>query len=216
MLEDRRALDVCVLSSHTSIAGRDHRAVLHSAIEGGAPAVQLRAPELTDIELLPIAAELAERCRAAGVLFVVNDRIDVAIESGADGVHLGQADDPAGARRTLGNDRLLGISAGDADEVRAAELADADYLGVTVWSTPTKPNAIPRGLEGLRHLAGLTPLPVVGIGGIFTSNAELVLEAGAAGIAVISAVACAPDPVEATRELVAVVQRFRGMGDVAP
>jgi thiamine-phosphate diphosphorylase len=215
MLEDRRALGVFVLSSRTSIPGRDHGEVLRAAVEGGAPAVQLRAPELTDAELLPIASELAIRCRAAGVLFIVNDRIDVAIESVADGVHLGQGDDPTEARRRLGGDRVLGISAGDAGEVRAAELAGADYLGVTVWSTPTKPNAVPRGLEGLRRLASITPLPVVGIGGIFTSNAELVLEAGAAGIAVISAVASAPDPVEATRALVGVVQRFRVREGVA-
>jgi thiamine-phosphate pyrophosphorylase len=216
MLEDKRALGVCVLSSRTSIPGRDHRAVLNAAIEGGAPVVQLRAPELTDVELLPLAAELAARCRAAGVLFVVNDRLDVAIESGADGVHLGQTDDPTGGRRRLGADRVLGVSVGDTAEIRAAELAGADYLGVTVWPTASKPNAVPHGLEGLRLLAGITPLPVVGIGGIFASNAESVLEAGATGIAVISAVASAPDPVEATRRLVDIVQRFRAREGVAP
>ncbi len=209
MLDDRRRLQVYVVSSNASIPGRDHAAVLRAAISGGATAVQLRAPELADDDLLPIAAELAPACRAAGVLFVVNDRLDVAVASGADGVHLGQGDDMDRARRRLGPDRVLGISTGAPEEVRAAERAGADYLGVTVWSTPTKPDALPHGLEGLRSLAGMTSLPVVGIGGIFATNAELVLEAGAAGVAVISAVASAPDPVAATAALVDVVDRFR-------
>ena len=216
MLQDRRALEVYVVSWSTTAPGRDHVAILRAAIAGGASTVQLRAPELQDDELLTIAAELASACREARVLFLVNDRLDIAVASGADGVHLGQDDDARGARRRLGSDKVLGISVGTSEEVHAAEAAGADYLGVTVWSTPTKPNAAPCGLEGLRAIMAATPLPVVGIGGIFATNAGLVLEAGAAGIAVISAVASAPDPVEATRALVGVVRRFREREGVAP
>ena len=104
---------------------------------------------------------------------------------------------------------MLGVSVGSVDEARAAERAGADYLGVTVWSTATKPEAAARGLDGLRERGAATPLPVVGIGGISASNAALVLEAGAAGIAVISAVAAAHEPAAAVRELVGVVGRFR-------
>ncbi len=104
---------------------------------------------------------------------------------------------------------MLGVSVGDVDEAVAAERAGADYLGMTVWSTPTKPDAEPRGLEGLGAVVEATMLPVVGIGGIFASNAALVLEAGAAGFAVISAVAAAADPVAATRSLADVVDRHR-------
>ena len=216
MLEDRRTLGVYVVSWSTSAPGRDHAAILLAAIAGGASAVQLRAPELPDDELLPIAAALAPACRAAGVLFIVNDRLDVAIASEADGLHLGQDADVEIARERLGDDRVLGVSVGTDEELHAAEYVGADYLGVTVWSTATKPDAVPCGLEGLRTIASATALPVVGIGGIFPTNADLVLEAGAAGIAVISAVASAPDPVEATRSLVGVVRRFRDRQGAVP
>ena len=214
-MDVRKALEVYVLSWRTSAPGRDHSAILRAAIAGGASAVQLRAPELSDDALLPIAADLASACRAAGVLFIVNDRLDVAIASGADGVHLGQEDVVSDARARLGPGKVLGISVGTLEDVRAAELSEADYLGITVWSTATKPDAVPLGLEGFRRIAAATSLPVVGIGGIFSTNAELVLDAGAAGIAVISAVACAPDPIEATRALVGIVQRFRDREGIA-
>jgi thiamine-phosphate pyrophosphorylase len=206
---DAGTLGVYVVTSAAFGPGHDHRTVANAAIEGGATAVQLRAPELGDDALLPLACELAAASREAEVLFIVNDRLDVALESGAAGVHLGQDDDPHDARRRLGNGRVLGVSVGGADEAVAAERAGADYLGVTVWSTPTKPDAEPRGLKGIGDVVEVTALPVVGIGGIFASNATLVLEAGAAGIAVISAVAAATDQVAATRTLVEVVERFR-------
>lgn len=206
---DPASLGVYVVTSAAFGSGRDHRLVARAAIEGGATMVQLRAPELGDDALLPLAAELASACRDANVLFIVNDRLDVALESGAAGVHLGQDDDPESARRRLGADRVLGVSVGDVDEAAAAERAGADYLGVTVWSTATKPEAVARGLDGLGEVVRSTALPVVGIGGISASNATLVLGAGAAGIAVISAVAAALDPVEAVRELVAIVGGFR-------
>lgn len=211
---DRLRLEVYVVTSAASRSGRDHRDVTTAAIAGGATAVQLRAPELPDDELLVVAAEIADACHPAGVLFIVNDRVGVAIASGADGVHVGQDDDPVSVRRRLGPDRVLGVSVGTLTHVHHAELAGADYLGVTVWATPTKPDAVPRGLEAFRDIAMSTALPVVGIGGIFASNGTLVLEAGAAGLAVISAVAAAPDPVAATRELAGVVQRFRSREEV--
>jgi thiamine-phosphate pyrophosphorylase len=206
---DPRTLGVYVVTSGAFGTDRDHRSLARAAIDGGATAVQLRAPELDDEMLLPLAIELAAACRDAGVLFVVNDRLDVALESDAAGVHLGQHDDPHDARRRMGAGRVLGVSVGDVDEAVAAERAGADYLGMTVWSTPTKPDAEPRGLEGLGAVVEATMLPVVGIGGIFASNAALVLEAGAAGFAVISAVAAAADPVAATRSLADVVDRHR-------
>ncbi len=211
---DRRRLEVYVVTSAAFGAGRDHRDVADAAIAGGATAIQLRAPELSDDELLAVASDIAEECHRAGVLFIVNDRVEVSVESGADGVHVGQDDDPVSVRRRLGPARVLGVSVGTLTHVQQAELAGADYLGVTVWATPTKPDAVPRGLEAFRDIAISTALPVVGIGGIFASNGTLVLDAGAAGLAVISAVAAAPDPVAATRELADVVRRFRSREEV--
>ncbi|MFB3737698.1 MAG: thiamine phosphate synthase [Candidatus Velamenicoccus archaeovorus] len=200
------SLGVYVLTSSGLVPGRGHREVALAAIEGGADAVQLRAPQLGDPELEPIAHELAGACRDAGVLFVVNDRVDVALRSGADGVHLGQGDGLEGARERLGPEAVLGVSVATPEQARAAHAAGADYLGVTVWATPTKPEAEPRGLDGLRAVVAATRLPVVGIGGIDASNAAAVLGTGAAGVAVISAVGAAPDPVAATRELVEIVR----------
>jgi thiamine-phosphate pyrophosphorylase len=208
---DPRSLEVYVVTS-ADLAGRDHGDVASAALEGGATALQLRAPELDDQAVLPLAVDLAARCRDAGVLFVVNDRVDVALASGAAGVHVGQDEDAGRARRRLGPDRVLGVSVGGAAQARAAQRAGADYLGVTVWATATKPEARARGLDGLREVVVTTTLPVVGIGGVTTENAAQVLEAGAAGVAVISAVAAADDPVEAVRELRRRVDTVRRVG----
>ena len=205
-----RSLRVYVMTSSGLVPGRDHLDVARAAIEGGATAIQLRAPELEDRpqELLALATEVAGRCHDAGVLFIVNDVIDVAIESGADGVHLGQGDEAQGARARLGGSLVLGVSVETPGQAREASNIGADYLGVTVFATPTKPEARPVGLDGLREIAAATSLPVVGIGGIDASNAPEVLAVGAAGVAVVSAVGAAEEPVEATRELSRVVSDF--------
>ncbi len=206
---DPLRLGVYVVTSAGLVPGRSHLDVALAAIDGGADAVQLRAPELLDEELLPLASEIAAACRDAGVLFVVNDRVDIAVGSGADGAHVGQGDDPTAARERLGPGRVLGISVGTPVDALEAEAAGADYLGVTVWATPTKPDAVPHGLDGLRAVVEAASVPVVGVGGIDASKAELVLGAGAAGVAVVSAVGAAADAAGATRELVEVVTRWK-------
>jgi thiamine-phosphate pyrophosphorylase len=194
------ALALYVVTARAPGSGRGHVEIARAAIAGGATAVQLRAPELDDDALLQVARRIVPLCRPAGVLVIVNDRVDVAVASDADGVHLGQGDRFEGVRGMIG-DRVLGVSVGSPAEARGAEAAGADYLGVTVWSTATKPEALPVGLDGLRAVVEATPLPVVGIGGIDPTNAHEVLAAGARGIAVVSAVAEAPDAVAATRTL---------------
>jgi len=203
-----RTLDLYVVTTGTLVSGRAHGEIATAAVEGGATAVQLRAPELTDDRLLPLATALARLCGDAGVLFLVNDRVEVAVACDASGAHVGHDQDPGEARRLLGPERILGVSVAGAEEARAAEAAGADYLGVTVWETSTKPEALAIGLEGIRVVAGATALPVVGIGGIDAGNARDVLAAGAAGIAVISAVATSDDPTQAVRELRASVDDF--------
>jgi len=207
-------LRVYVVTSGTVDPRRTHEDIVEAAIEGGATAVQLRAPELRDEELAALVPALADRCRRAGIPLVVNDRVDVAVASGASGAHVGQDEDAGTARARLGPDRVLGISVGTPDEAWTAERAGADYLGVTVWATDTKPDARPVGIDGLREVAAATALPVVGIGGIHAGNAAGVLEAGAAGIAVIGAVAAADDPVAAVRSLRDVVDRALGRTEV--
>lgn len=202
---DPRALGVYVITSSGLVPGRGHREVASAAIEGGATAVQLRAPELEDENgVADLAAAIAADCRAAGVLFLVNDLVGVASRVGA-GAHVGQGDDLGSARALLGPDAVLGVSASTPEHARLAEEAGADYLGVTVWATRTKPEAEPVGPQGLREIVRATRLPVVGIGGIDAGNARAVLDAGAVGVCVISAVGAAVDPVEATRALAAAV-----------
>ncbi|HEV8572369.1 MAG TPA: thiamine phosphate synthase [Actinomycetota bacterium] len=198
------ALDVYVVTSAGRVPGRGHADVALAAASGGADAVQLRAPELSDDDLLAVARELAPYLRTRGVLFVVNDRVGVALQSGAEGVHLGQ-DDLSDLESARGGRLVLGISVESPDQARVAEKSGADYLGVTVWATATKPEARPVGLEGLRAVVAATALPVVGIGGVDPSNAAQVIGAGATGVAVVSAVGAAPDPVAATRALVELV-----------
>lgn len=189
---------------------RTHLDIVGAAVAGGATAVQLRAPELTDDELLPVAVEVAAQCRGAGVLFIVNDRVDVAVAAQAHGVHLGQRDDVAWAAGRLLPGQVLGISVRGLEDVDPALRAGADYLGATVWATTTKPDALPGGVDALRAITAASPVPVVGIGGITAANAGEVIAAGAAGVAVVSAVAAAPDPVAATRGLVRAVATARG------
>ena len=204
-LSDPGALRVYVVTS-SAFHGRSHREIAQAAIRGGATAIQLRAPELGDRVLASLAADLARTCREAGVLFLVNDRPDIAAAVGADGAHVGQGDDPERARAVLGPRAVLGISVASPREGRRARELGADYLGVTVWPSATKADADAGGLERLDTVVRATDLPVVGIGGIDATNARDVLAAGAAGVAVSSAVAGAADPVDATRELAAAVR----------
>ena len=188
--------------------GGDHLAIAQAACEGGAGTVQLRAPELDPDELTSLAVAVVAACRQAGVLCVVNDDLAVAAEVGADGVHLGQRDrgrwgDTWHVVRRRAAGLVLGISVEDAAQAREATGAGADYLGVTVHPTLTKHDARAVGLDALRDIVASTALPVVAIGGIDADNAAEVLAAGAAGVAIISAVADAADPVAAVRGLVA-------------
>jgi thiamine-phosphate pyrophosphorylase len=206
---DPEALGVYVVTSGSGPRGRGHRDIVSAAIDGGATAIQLRASELSDEELEPVARAVAASCRHAGVLSMVNDRPEVAAASGVGGLHVGQDADIAKARELLGDLLVLGVSVDDESQARAAEAAGADYLGVTVWPTATKPEARAHGLEGLGRVVASTSLPVVGIGGIGPGNAADVIRVGAAGVAVVSAVAAADDPVSITRRLRTVVETAR-------
>lgn len=190
--------------------GRGHLDVARAAIQAGANAVQLRDKGLGAGEMCELARAMADLCRTAGVPLLVNDRLDVALAAGADGVHLGQEDLPAlQARRLLGPARILGVSAANAGEARRAEADGADYVGVgPAFPTATKADAgAALGPSALTPVARAVSIPVVAIGGIDADNAGLCIAAGAAGVAVISAVAAAPDMADAARRLAAAVAR---------
>jgi thiamine-phosphate pyrophosphorylase len=170
---------------------------LEAAVRGGVDLVQIREKELADGALL----EVLERARSVtarlGVPLVVNDRPDLAVLAGADGVHVGQDDLPATAARRFG--LPTGLSTHAPEEI---EQADADYLGVgPVFATPTKRGRTPVGLELVAHAAAHTRLPWFALGGIDVENAAQVTAAGATRIAVVRAIGDAPDPERAAREL---------------
>ena len=164
-------------------------AAAERAVAGGPTVVQLRLKDAATAEVVSVGEPILAACREAGIAFVVNDDVEAALRLAADGVHLGR--DDAGADRAREAGLLLGLSAGSVEEARAAEAAGASYVGAgPVWATPSKPDAgTPLGLEGLAAICGTVAAPVVAIGGIHASNAADCIRAGAAGVAVIRAVA---------------------------
>ena len=186
-----------------------HVELAEHAIAGGADTIQLRQKTGKTIEMIRIAGQIQALCKRAGVSFIVNDRVDVAIASHADGVHLGQGDFPIPlARKLLGEGAIIGGSAGNAEEARKCFLEGADYIGFgPVYPTSSKEDAGPAsGLDLLRQVVEKIPLPIIAIGGINKDNIHLVRETGAYGIAVISAVCCEKDPEEATRCLLRLLE----------
>ena len=183
---------------------RDFLAILDGALSGGATAVQVRAKRMGGRELYELAVRLRERCREAGVLFFVNDRVDVAMASGADGVHVGVHDLPLTVTRQLiGRGMILGYSPLSASDLQAAKADGADYVGLgPVFATGSKADAQPAlGLFGLAEQTAATDLPTVGIGGIDVVNAGAVIRAGVDGVAVISAIQGAANPRQAAASL---------------
>ena len=203
---------VYVITDREAAGERPLSQVVRRAVAGGATVVQLRDKRATTRELIELGRALHGITRRAGVPLIVNDRADVALALDVEGVHVGQDDMPAGLARVLiGPDRILGVSAGTVQEARQAEAKGADYLGVgDVYGTPSKADAgRPIGVGGLREIVEAVSIPVVGIGGIDADKAAAVIAAGAAGVAVISAVIGAPDPKEAVRRLWAVIHQAR-------
>jgi thiamine-phosphate diphosphorylase len=179
--------------------------IARQAIAGGATMLQLRDKVAGDRDLLATASALAEMSKNANIPFIMNDRADIAWASGADGVHLGHDDlPPAVARKLLGKHAIIGMSAGNPDELAAVAPAQPDYIGVgPMFATSTKHDAgAPVGPAMIRTLRESAPdIPMVGIGGITADNAAEVMAAGADGIAVVSAVVAAVDVESATRKL---------------
>lgn len=212
---DKQRIDwsLYVITDRAIAAGRDLIEVVAGALRGGATLVQLRAKAASTAEMVALGRRLHAVTQAADVPLIVNDRIDVALAIDAEGVHVGPPDDmPAdAARRLLGPERLLGVSAESARIAEQAYDAGADYVGVgDVFGTSAKADAgDPIGLEGLRAVVSVSRLPVVGIGGIDAENAGAVIQAGAAGVALISAVIGAQDPEAAARDLRRRIDRAR-------
>jgi thiamine-phosphate pyrophosphorylase len=188
-----------------ALDGRDYLKVASRLVRSGAKALQLRYKLDSKDELLAIAQKLKDLCSERGVLFIINDYLDIALAVEADGLHLGQRDLPAAiARRLLPLDTMLGVSVTTVEQAKAAEAGGADYIAVgSIYPTFSKATAKVVGLDGLRKVREAVGLPLVAIGGINRDNAAEVAAAGADAVAVISAVLQARDAEEAAREIIA-------------
>jgi thiamine-phosphate pyrophosphorylase len=198
------ALDLYLVTDRAMCAAHGLERTVAEAVAGGVAMVQLRDDETPAAELVELARRLKAVLAPARVPLIVNNRLDVALAAGSDGLHVGQADTPpAEARARLGPEPILGLSVTDPAQLAAVDRALVDYLGVgPIFATSTKPDAAPAmGLSGLAATRAGTGLPIVAIGGIDATNAAAVIRAGADGIAVVSAICAAGDPRSAAAAL---------------
>ena len=183
---------------------------VRAAIAGGATMVQLREKHLAEDAFLAEAERFVALCREAGVISIINDNVDIAVKTGADGVHVGQEDLAAGrARELLGPDKIIGVSAHNAEEARAAQAAGADYLGVgAAFVTGTKTDAKPISRDTIRAVTAAVDIPVVAIGGIHKENILQLKGTGVDGVALVSAIFAADDIETECRELKALSEQI--------
>ena len=199
-LADR--LRLYLVTDQQALRGRTLTDVVLAAVQGGVTCVQLREKQASTREFVALACALNALLKPLQVPLVINDRLDVALVSQAQGVHLGQSDmSVEQARRLLPPEVFIGLSVETVEDVVRAASQPVDYLGVSpIYPTPTKVDtAAPWGLDGLRQVRAMTELPLVAIGGIHLVNAADVLRAGADGLAVVSALCSADDPCAAAR-----------------
>ena len=200
-----------VILDRGAAGDRNLAPLLEAVLEGGCRVVQLREKTMPLGELYPVARALRKRCREAGCLFIVNDRVDLALAVEADGVHVGQDDLPAReARRLLSPGMILGVSTHDENQARLARDDGADYVAVgSMFPTGSKAGFRLVGPDLVRRVRPEIRVPLVAIGGVTTDNVAEVIRAGADAVAVISAVCAAPDPAAAARAFLEAIRTAR-------
>ena len=206
-----KIIGLYVILDRQFLAGRNELEVAKQIIDGGARVIQLRDKQSTRGELVLLAQELRELCGQAGVLFIVNDYLDVALAVDADGLHIGQEDFPLHvARKELPIDRIVGCSVKTPVQATKAQDEGADYVAVgSVFPTTTKKEAIVVGVDTVRELKRMISIPLVAIGGVNESNVSEVVAAGADAVAVVSAVLGHKDVKGAVQRLVTQIDLVR-------
>ena len=201
---------LCFIADSEAAEGRDILQLIGRAVEGGATIIQLRGKKWTSREFLDVGMKAIRFLRPKNMPLIINDRVDISLACEADGVHLGQDDMPLPyAREILGKNKIIGISVATPSEAEAAEKGGADYVGAgPVFATLSKKDLGPvLGLEGLRAIRNKIKIPILAIGGITIANIADVISAGADGVAVISAIAAAKNPVQATTKLIEAIRK---------
>lgn len=201
---------IYLVTDEGCLQGRALLDCVREALDGGVTLVQYRAKTASSAEMYAEALQLKALCDSFKVPLIINDRLDIAMAVGATGVHLGQDDLPcAAARRILGEDYIIGVSAHNPAEAKAALQSGADYLGCgAVFGTATKADVKKLGTEGLEAICKAKELPVVGIGGVTADNYREVRAAGADGAAIVSGILAQPDIRATVRAIARVSQEF--------
>ena len=202
-------LSLYLVTDRSLSKGRDIEWIVEEAVLGGVTMVQLREKDCSTREFVSLAQRLKKKLQPFNVPLIINDRIDIVLASDADGLHIGQSDMPYDiARRILGNNKIIGLSVENMDDVRESNNIDVDYIGISpIFSTQTKTDTQkPFGIAGIRDVATITRHKTVAIGGIGMSNAADIMKAGADGISVVSAIMSADNPREAARQLKDVIK----------
>ena len=201
------------LVTDSGMTGRDHLVEwVMKAVDGGVTMVQYREKTASTAQMIREATEIRKLLHTKGIPLIVNDRLDVALAAGADGVHLGQHDmNPATARKLMGPDALIGYSVETWQQAQEAERLDVDYFGVSpIFATPTKTDTgRPWGIKGLRELRASTRKPLVAIGGMNRETIAAALRAGADGVAVVSSICASEHPTKSARELMEIIRKER-------
>ena len=189
--------------------GRSEIEVVKRALSGGVDMVQYREKHLPDDEFKQTATELLKVTRRNDIALIINDRVEIAAEIDADGVHVGQKDlDCRKAREMLGGDKIIGVSASNVEQATKAIEAGADYLGLgPIYQTDTKEIDYPRGINLIKEVRAQSPIPIFVIGGINPQNVGAVLSAGASGVAVISAIVSADQIASTCRQFVVEIEK---------
>lgn len=213
MKVDRKQLCLYAVTDRRWLGNSTLAQQVELALEGGVTFLQLREKDAGPQEILEQARQLLPICRRFGVPLIINDNVELALASGADGVHLGQGDmDPRQARRLLGPDRIIGVSAHNPQEARLALEGGADYLGAgAVFHTGTKTDAGALPRQTLEEICRSVDIPVVAIGGITRENVLSLTGSGVAGAAVVSAIFAQPDVKEAAREMAQLCRKVAGL-----
>lgn len=205
-------LSLYLVTDRSLSLGRSLESVVFDAAEGGVTMVQLREKDCSTLEFYQQAMLLKECLRPYHIPLIINDRLDIALACDAEGLHIGQSDIPYDiARKLLGRDKIIGLSVECLQDAVDANELDVDYIGISpVFGTPTKTDTSPAlGLEGIREIVKISRYPAVGIGGINQTNAADIIEAGADGISVVSAIMSASDPKQAAFQLMSIIQKSK-------
>ncbi len=201
---------IYLVTDQKACHGRPLESIVLDAMKAGVSCVQLREKDISTRLFLQKALALKSILKPAGIPLIINDRVDIALAAKADGVHIGQSDMPYEHTRSLmGPEAIIGLSVETWEDVTKAQDLDVDYLGVSpVFSTPTKIDTkTPWGLGGLKKIKDYSCHPLVAIGGLDSSNAQKVINAGAGAIAVVSAICSANDSFDAARQLVSLFEQ---------